>query len=87
MYLYIYLSFDFIFIFLMQIVFHLIGYGEVKYPNSTTEECLNDTKRVKYMSDYLDALLRAIRYKPDKKQVFFFETISVYVLGIRMYKV
>lgn len=30
-------------------------------PNSSTEDLLNDVKRVKYMASYLDALITAVR--------------------------
>ena len=40
----------------------LVGYSELNNPSFTTEEFLNDVKRVQYMADHLDALLRAIRY-------------------------
>jgi hypothetical protein len=39
----------------------LVGYGEKDNPNFTVEELLHDAKRVEYMADYLDALLRAVR--------------------------
>ena len=42
-------------------VMDLVGYGEKDNPNFTVEELLHDAKRVEYMADYLDALLRAVR--------------------------
>ncbi|KAF3437656.1 hypothetical protein FNV43_RR20412 [Rhamnella rubrinervis] len=46
------------------------GYSEFNNPNFTTEQFLNDVKRVKYMADYLDALLRAIRKGADVRGYF-----------------
>lgn len=39
------------------------GYGEKDKPNTQTEDILNDTGRVNYMSSYLDALETSMRYK------------------------
>lgn len=39
----------------------LVGYGEKDKSNFSVEEPLHDAKRVEYIADYLDALLRAVR--------------------------
>lgn len=41
----------------------LVGYGFDENMDSNTKEALCDAHRVKYMADYLDALLRAVRYE------------------------
>ncbi|KAF3451692.1 hypothetical protein FNV43_RR07788 [Rhamnella rubrinervis] len=46
------------------------GYCEFNNPNLTTEEFLNDVKRVQFMAVYLDALLRAIRKGADVRGYF-----------------
>ncbi|KAH7569533.1 hypothetical protein JRO89_XS06G0180300 [Xanthoceras sorbifolium] len=47
------------------------GYGEKSTPNSTTtEELLNDVKRVEYMAGYLEALLTAVRGGADVRGYF-----------------
>ncbi|KAL5578889.1 hypothetical protein UlMin_011331 [Ulmus minor] len=38
------------------------GFGTFDNPNTTVEELLVDAKRLSYMADYLDALLRAMRF-------------------------
>ena len=38
------------------------GLGELQKPETTVKELLNDTKRVRYLSGYLDALQTAMRY-------------------------
>lgn len=45
-----------------QLNFHE-GYGEKNKPNTQTEDLLNDTRRVDYMSSYLGALETSMRYK------------------------
>lgn len=40
---------------------NFIGYAEEVDPNFTSEEHLNDFKRIKYMVDHIEALLAAIR--------------------------
>ncbi|KAK2644434.1 hypothetical protein Ddye_019629 [Dipteronia dyeriana] len=46
------------------------GYGEISAPSSTTEALLHDVKRVEYMADYLEALLRAVRDGADVRGYF-----------------
>ncbi|KAK9227199.1 hypothetical protein WN943_012248 [Citrus x changshan-huyou] len=46
------------------------GYGEISMPNSSTEDLLNDVKRVKYMASYLDALITAVRDGADVRGYF-----------------
>ncbi|KAF3451691.1 hypothetical protein FNV43_RR07787 [Rhamnella rubrinervis] len=46
------------------------GYSDSNNPNFTTEEFLKDFKRVKYMADYLDALLRSISKGADVRGYF-----------------
>ncbi|PON84867.1 Glycoside hydrolase [Trema orientale] len=46
------------------------GYGFVENPDSNTEETLHDDHRVKYMADYLDALMRAVRKGADVRGYF-----------------
>ncbi|GMN49847.1 hypothetical protein TIFTF001_019012 [Ficus carica] len=46
------------------------GYGCFDNPNSTFEEALRDVNRVKFMGDYLDALLRAVRNGADVRGYF-----------------
>lgn len=40
---------------------HFIGYGEEDHPNFTLEEHRNDSKRIEYMEDHIEAMLAAIR--------------------------
>ncbi|KAL3522030.1 hypothetical protein ACH5RR_014864 [Cinchona calisaya] len=46
------------------------GYCEISNQNATFEESLNDVKRVKYLSDYLDHLSRAMRKGADVRGYF-----------------
>ncbi|KAL9452745.1 hypothetical protein AB3S75_008522 [Citrus x aurantiifolia] len=46
------------------------GYGEISMPNSSTEDLLNDVKRVEYMASYLDALITAVRDGADVRGYF-----------------
>ncbi|KAL5578887.1 hypothetical protein UlMin_011329 [Ulmus minor] len=46
------------------------GYGTLDNPNSTIEEIVQDVKRVKYMADYFDALLRAMSKGADVRGYF-----------------
>ncbi|KAL5578891.1 hypothetical protein UlMin_011333, partial [Ulmus minor] len=46
------------------------GFGTFDNPNTTVEELLVDAKRVSYMADYLDALLRAMRKGADVRGYF-----------------
>jgi len=39
----------------------IIGYAQEDDPNSTFEEHLNDSKRIKYMMDHIEAMVAAIR--------------------------
>lgn len=39
------------------------GFGDLQKPETTLTELLNDTKRIQYMSGYLDALQSAMRYR------------------------
>jgi len=39
----------------------LIGYAQEDDPNFTAEEHLNDSKRIKYMVDHIEAMVAAIR--------------------------
>jgi beta-glucosidase len=38
------------------------GFGQLQKPETTVEELLHDTKRIQYLSGYLDALKAAMRY-------------------------
>ncbi|GKV16054.1 hypothetical protein SLEP1_g26760 [Rubroshorea leprosula] len=46
------------------------GYGILNKPNLLNEEIINDIKRVEYMTDYLDALIMAIRKGADVRGYF-----------------
>ncbi|KAL5578892.1 hypothetical protein UlMin_011334 [Ulmus minor] len=46
------------------------GFGTFENTNTTIEELLVDAKRVSYMADYLDALLRAMRKGADVRGYF-----------------
>ncbi|KFK40643.1 hypothetical protein AALP_AA2G023200 [Arabis alpina] len=46
------------------------GYGHLQKPETTVEELLNDTKRIQYMSGYLDALKAAMRDGANVKGYF-----------------
>ncbi|KAF7840653.1 glucose-6-phosphate/phosphate translocator 2, chloroplastic [Senna tora] len=46
------------------------GYGELKHPNYTHEEQLNDIKRTTYMEGHLDSVLAAIRKGADMRGYF-----------------
>ncbi|XP_019172552.1 PREDICTED: beta-glucosidase 46-like [Ipomoea nil] len=46
------------------------GYCDTTTPNSNIEEVLNDTKRVKFFADYLNALATAIRKGADVRGYF-----------------
>lgn len=37
------------------------GYGQLQKPETTVKDLLHDTKRIQYMSGYLDALQAAMR--------------------------
>lgn len=39
-----------------------VGFGTLQKPETTVKELLDDTKRIQYMSGYLDALKEAMRY-------------------------
>ena len=56
----------------------VVGYSEYNNPNFTTEEFLNDVKRVKYMADYLDALSRAIRYKIQNNLILCLHSVTLH---------
>lgn len=56
----------------MHVMMGVAGYPEFNNPNFTTEEFLNDVKRVTFMSDHLDALLRSIRYRDHLGNIVFF---------------
>ncbi|ESQ29244.1 hypothetical protein EUTSA_v10024134mg [Eutrema salsugineum] len=46
------------------------GFGDLQKPETTVKELLNDTKRIQYMSGYLDALQSAIRDGANVKGYF-----------------
>ena len=52
----------------MKIVMPLVGNGTIDNPNSTIEKIVQDLKRVKYMTEYFDAMLRAMRYISPRLQ-------------------
>lgn len=41
----------------------IVGYSEFDNPNFTIENYIHDAKWVEYMADYLDALLKSLRYE------------------------
>ncbi|XAR65624.1 Beta-glucosidase [Bertholletia excelsa] len=69
------------------------GFAEGSNPNSNIEDFLHDVKRVKYMSNYLDALAVAIRKGADVRGYFTrslldnFEWISGYTIRFGLYHV
>jgi beta-glucosidase len=46
------------------------GFGDLQKPNTTVKELLHDTKRIQYLSGYLDALKSAIRDGVNVKGYF-----------------
>ncbi|ESQ29245.1 hypothetical protein EUTSA_v10023411mg [Eutrema salsugineum] len=69
------------------------GYGDLQKPETTVKELLNDTRRIHYMSGYLDALKDAMRDGANVKGYFAwslldnFEWLYGYTLRFGLYHV
>ncbi|KAI4295869.1 hypothetical protein L6164_035867 [Bauhinia variegata] len=69
------------------------GVGEMENPNPTTQDIINDVKRVEYLSGYLDALTTAIRKEADVRGYFVwslldnFEWTDGYTIRFGLYHV
>ncbi|KAL1226127.1 Beta-glucosidase 45 [Cardamine amara subsp. amara] len=69
------------------------GFGDLQKPETTVNELLNDTKRIQYMSGYLDALKSAMRDGANVKGYFAwslldnFEWLYGYKLRFGLYHV